>query len=131
MTKQFIYLALVGTISAIQISQSKPLIHPETGLAITTTGQHSRDIPEQHWYGQPPLALAELAETKDESFPKAGPLFPIKPVTKKHELTANQKVKFNKSGYPETEKVHTLSPELHQEYNTNGAYKFPRTAFYT
>ena len=27
------------------------MIHPETGLAITTTGQH--------WYGQPPLALAE------------------------------------------------------------------------
>ena len=30
-----------------------PLIHPETGLAITTTGQH--------WYGQPPLALAQLS----------------------------------------------------------------------
>ena len=30
---------------------SEPLIHPETGLAITTTGQH--------WYGQEPLALSE------------------------------------------------------------------------
>ena len=30
---------------------AKPLIHPDTGLAITTTGYH--------WYGQEPLALAQ------------------------------------------------------------------------
>ena len=30
---------------------SDPLIHPDTGLAITTTGYH--------WYGQEPLALAQ------------------------------------------------------------------------
>ena len=40
-------------------------------------------------------------------------------------------MKFNKSGYPSTEKVHTLSPELHQEWsNQDSTFKFPRTAFY-
>ena len=43
--KSFILAALVASASAA------PLIHPETGLAITTTGQH--------WYGQQPLALAQ------------------------------------------------------------------------
>jgi len=42
--KSIAVIALVGG------AQAKPLIHPETGLAITTTGQH--------WYGQPPLAMA-------------------------------------------------------------------------
>ena len=39
---------LLGAASAIKTGE--PLIHPETGLAITTTGQH--------WYGQEPLALS-------------------------------------------------------------------------
>ena len=30
------------------------MLHPDTGLAITTTGQH--------WYGQEPLALAQTKE---------------------------------------------------------------------
>ena len=38
--KSFALIALVA---------AEPLIHPETGLAITTTGEH--------WYGQEPLAL--------------------------------------------------------------------------
>ena len=38
-------IALIGAVVA------EPLIHPETGLAITTTGYH--------WYGQEPLALAQ------------------------------------------------------------------------
>ena len=42
--KTIVLLALTGVIA-------KPLIHPETGLAITTTGKH--------WYGQEPLALAQ------------------------------------------------------------------------
>ena len=33
---------------------SDPLIHPDTGLAITTTGYH--------WYGQEPLALAQTQD---------------------------------------------------------------------
>jgi len=44
-------------------------------------------------------------------------LFPLKPVAKKHELTPGQKVKFDDKGYSEPEKVHTLAPELHMEYN--------------
>ena len=40
---------LIGAASALKLSE--PLIHPETGLAITTTGYH--------WYGQEPLALAQ------------------------------------------------------------------------
>ena len=43
-------IALIASASAITLS--KPLIHPQTGLAITTTGQH--------WYGQPPLAMTEM-----------------------------------------------------------------------
>ena len=42
----------LGAASAIKTGE--PLIHPETGLAITTTGQH--------WYGQEPLALAQSSE---------------------------------------------------------------------
>ena len=48
---KFAVIALIGAASSIKLSA--PLIHPETGLAITTTGQH--------WYGQPPLALAQAA----------------------------------------------------------------------
>ena len=44
------FLILLSTSYAVTIR--KPLIHPQTGLAITTTGQH--------WYGQPPLAMAEM-----------------------------------------------------------------------
>ena len=46
---KFAVIALIANVSAISLS--KPLIHPQTGLAITTTGQH--------WYGQPPLAMAQ------------------------------------------------------------------------
>ena len=45
------FALLIAGASAITLRESKPLIHPQTGLAITTTGQH--------WYGQPPLAMAE------------------------------------------------------------------------
>ena len=48
---KFATTLLIASASAITLS--KPLIHPQTGLAITTTGQH--------WYGQPPLAMAESA----------------------------------------------------------------------
>jgi hypothetical protein len=43
--KSFALVALLGAVVA------DPLIHPDTGLAITTTGYH--------WYGQEPLALAQ------------------------------------------------------------------------
>ena len=43
-------IALIASASAVALN--KPLIHPQTGLAITTTGQH--------WYGQPPLAMAQM-----------------------------------------------------------------------
>ena len=46
---KFATTLLIASTSAITLS--KPLIHPQTGLAITTTGQH--------WYGQPPLAMTE------------------------------------------------------------------------
>jgi len=40
-------------------------------------------------------------------------------------------VKFDGKGYPSTEKVHTLSPEVHMEYNNQSStYLYPRTAFY-
>jgi len=40
-------------------------------------------------------------------------------------------VKFSGEGYPATEKVHTLSPEVHMEVNNQAStYLFPRTAFY-
>ena len=51
--KSFAVLALIGAVAA------EPHLHPDTGLAITTTGYH--------WYGQEPLALAqEKAEQKVE-----------------------------------------------------------------
>merc|ERR1712127_599649 len=50
---KFAVIALVANVSAVSLS--KPLIHPQTGLAITTTGQH--------WYGQPPLAWPRVKET--------------------------------------------------------------------
>ena len=41
--------------NALELAQtSEPLIHPDTGLAITTTGYH--------WYGQEPLALAQTGK---------------------------------------------------------------------
>ena len=46
---KFAVIALIANVSAVALN--KPLIHPQTGLAITTTGQH--------WYGQPPLAMAQ------------------------------------------------------------------------
>ena len=49
---KFIVALLVATASAAKLNE--PLIHPETGLAITTTGYH--------WYGQEPLALAQESE---------------------------------------------------------------------
>ena len=66
---KFAVIALIGAASAIKLS--KPLIHPETGLAITTTGQH--------WYGQPPLALAQeepAAPAKDAAAPAAPAALP-------------------------------------------------------
>ena len=45
------FTLLIASVSAITLRENKPLIHPQTGLAITTTGQH--------WYGQPPLAMAQ------------------------------------------------------------------------
>ena len=54
--KSFAIAMLLGAIVA------KPLLHPETGLAITTTGLH--------WYGQPPLALAQ--ESKPLLHPETG-----------------------------------------------------------
>ena len=46
------FTLLIAGASAISLRESKPLIHPQTGLAITTTGQH--------WYGQPPLAMSQV-----------------------------------------------------------------------
>jgi hypothetical protein len=43
--KSSVLSALLG------VALADPLIHPDTGLAITTTGYH--------WYGQEPLALAQ------------------------------------------------------------------------
>ena len=48
------FTLLIAGASAITLRENKPLIHPQTGLAITTTGQH--------WYGQPPLAMAERTD---------------------------------------------------------------------
>ena len=146
---KFAVVALVANVSAITLS--KPLIHPQTGLAITTTGQH--------WYGQPPLAMAEEEPAKKEaapvkkdapakegddeeggdaaedlniyssSFRGPGHLFPLKPKAPK--FSVKFPVEFDNKGYPLPEKVHTLSPELHMEYNNlDVQYKFPRTAFY-
>ena len=38
-------LLLIGAVAA------DPILHPDTGLAVTTSGYH--------WYGQEPLALAQ------------------------------------------------------------------------
>ena len=43
--KSSVLSALLG------VAVADPLIHPDTGLAITITGYH--------WYGQEPLALAQ------------------------------------------------------------------------
>ena len=46
-------------------------------------------------------------------------------------FTVKYPVKFDGAGYPATEKVHTLSPEVHMEYNNQAStYLYPRTAFY-
>ena len=54
------------TIAALLIAAvaAEPLIHPETGLAITTTGYH--------WYGQEPLALAQTNATEPLIHPETG-----------------------------------------------------------
>ena len=122
---KFAVIALVANVSAITLS--KPLIHPQTGLAITTTGQH--------WYGQPPLAMAEdepkvnlNIDSKD--FRGPGKLWPLDPATKafkNHPITP----KFNDEGYDAPEKVHDLKPEVHMEINNiSETYLWPRTAFY-
>ena len=77
---KYAVIALIGVASSIRIN--KPLIHPETGLAITTTGQH--------WYGQPPLALAQ----EDPKPAAAAP------------------------GYPEPEKVSVLDPKIARTHTT-------------
>merc|ERR1712166_379756 len=125
--KKMKYSLLIAGASAISLRENKPLIHPQTGLAITTTGQH--------WYGQPPLAMAEEEPKKEnlniDSPDFKGPkhLFPLDPASKNH-ATAFP-VKFDDKGYPAPEKVHILSPEVHMEYNNQPSqYKFPRTAFY-
>ena len=56
---KFVCVLLAASASALTLN--KPLIHPQTGLAITTTGQH--------WYGQPPLAMAQ-DEEDDKKAPK-------------------------------------------------------------
>ena len=106
------------------------MIHPQTGLAITTTGQH--------WYGQPPLAMAEEDKEGDKKenlnidskdFRGPGHLFPLKPAAKKFEVKFP--VKFDDNGYTAPEKVHVLEPEVHMEVNNlDSTYLWPRTAFY-
>ena len=49
--KSFAVLALIGAVAA------EPHLHPDTGLAITTTGYH--------WYGQEPLALSQKMNRKN------------------------------------------------------------------
>ena len=121
---KFEIFALLGLTSAITLS--KPLIHPQTGLAITTTGQH--------WYGQPPLAMSEEEpkvnlniDSKDFRGPKA--LWPLKPGAPKFEVKFP--VTFDDKGYDAPEKVHDLKPEVHMEINNiSETYLWPRTAFY-
>ena len=125
---KFEIVALLGLTSAITLS--KPLIHPQTGLAITTTGQH--------WYGQPPLAMAEgedkkeaevnaNIDSKDFKGPKA--LWPLKPGAPKFEVKFP--VTFDDKGYDAPEKVAQLKPEVHMEVNNiDATYLWPRTAFY-
>ena len=64
--KAFILAIVASAVAAVKPEDYKggPLIHPDTGLAITTTGYH--------WYGQEPLALVQLA-VKPEDY-KNGPL---------------------------------------------------------
>ena len=47
---------LLASVSAVSLSKVEPLIHPDTGLAITTTGKH--------WYGQPPLAMEQTSRNQ-------------------------------------------------------------------
>ena len=50
------------TIAALLIAAvaAEPFLHPDTGLAITTTGYH--------WYGQEPLAIAQTEAKTEEPF---------------------------------------------------------------
>merc|ERR1712195_339369 len=114
---KFAVIALIANVSAVALS--KPLIHPQTGLAITTTGQH--------WYGQPPLAMAEKEDkkenlnTKGDDFRGPKALIPLTPAAPK----------FDDKGYDAPEKVHNLVPEVHMEINNiDSTYLWPRTAFY-
>mgnify|MGYP006114373027 CR=1 FL=1 len=121
---KFEIAALLGLTSAITLS--KPLIHPQTGLAITTTGQH--------WYGQPPLAMAEKEEenlnTAGDDFRGPKALWPLKPEAKKFEVKFPPR-KFDDKGYDAPEKVANLKPEVHMEVNNlDSTYLWPRTAFY-
>ena len=145
---KFAVIALIANVSAVALN--KPLIHPQTGLAITTTGQH--------WYGQPPLAMAEeepkAAETAADkkgapaadaekapedaqedlniysaSFRGPGHLFPLKPGPPAFKVKFP--VAYDRAGYTDPEKVHILLPASHMEVsNLDSTYKFPRTAFY-
>ena len=47
--KSFAIALLISATSAVRLAD--PILHPDTGLAVTTTGFH--------WYGQEPLALAQ------------------------------------------------------------------------
>ena len=121
---KFAVIALIASASAVTLS--KPLIHPQTGLAITTTGQH--------WYGQPPLAMAqedpkENLNTDSKAFRGPGALFPLDPKAPAHKVIFP--VKFSDEGYDAPEKVHNLKPEVHMEVNNlDSTYLWPRTAFY-
>ena len=122
---KFEIVALLGLTSAIALS--KPLIHPQTGLAITTTGQH--------WYGQPPLAMAEKEDkeenlnTKGDDFRGPKALWPLAPDAPKFEVKFP--VTFDDKGYDAPEKLHNLVPEVHMEINNiDSTYLWPRTAFY-
>ena len=76
-------------------------------------------------------ANAIRVQQKGDAEGKPKPLFPLEPKAPQHKLTKAQEVKFSKAGYPDVEKVHTLSPELHMEWsNQDSTFKFPRTAFY-
>ena len=62
------------------------------------------------------------------SFRGPGHLFPLNPGAPG--FVVKEPIKYNTKGYTLPEKVHTLSPEVHMEFNNVGAYKLPRTAFY-
>ena len=51
---KFATTILLASVSAVSLRE--PLVHPDTGLAITTTGQH--------WYGQPPLTMAQTGRNQ-------------------------------------------------------------------